>query len=255
MPRFASAFPFALAALGLALLGTLPGCADEAQFSSRFATDFVHGRHTVSVLGVFKDGQMSSDAWESIGTRLSAPFGATCQTGYGQLITSNPPLSAAIEDYVRANGPGDELLEQLAPAASGDLVVVFTVAGHVGPKPTNTPDTSNVSGGAASGAGAGSAPMGASGGKYRGMRPGSGGNVRGLGRPTNAAFEVSASFYSVSEKKAVGFVAMQYDGTSLDEAFQRMSAKVAAAVPGSACAGWDWKAQVDDNRIRALTEH
>ncbi|HEY6458588.1 MAG TPA: hypothetical protein VIY73_00515, partial [Polyangiaceae bacterium] len=138
MPRFASlrlAAPFALASLALALLGTLPGCADEAQFTSRFASDFVHGRHAVSVLGVFKDGQMSNDAWESIGSQLSAPFGTTCQTGYGQLVTSNPPLSAAIEDYVRANGPGDELLEQLAPAATGDLVVVFTVAGHVGPKP------------------------------------------------------------------------------------------------------------------------
>lgn len=252
MARFA--FAFGAAALALSSLAFLPACADEALFTSRFAPDFSHGSHAVSVFGVFKDGQMSSDAWESIGPKLSAPFGSTCTTAYGQLVASNQTLSTAVDDYVRANGPGDELLEQLAPAATGDVVVVFTVAGHVGPKPTNTPDTSTLSGGAATGAGAGSAPMGVSGGKYRGMRSGTGG-TRGMSRPANAAFEISASFYSVSQKKAVGFVAMRYDGTSLEEAFQRMAAKVAAAVPGSTCAGWDWKAQVDDNRIRALGEH
>src|SRR5580704_1916174 len=91
----------------LALATATVGCSDYAQINARFAPDFVQGRHTVSVLGVFKDGQMSADAWESIGARLSAPFGGTCETGYGQLVTSNQAASAAIDDYVRANGPGD----------------------------------------------------------------------------------------------------------------------------------------------------
>jgi hypothetical protein len=239
-----------LALAALVPLAALPSaCSDDAQFTTRFASDFVRGRHSVSVLGIFRDGQMSSESWETIGPKLSAPFGATCDTGYGALVTSNQPLSSAIDDYVRANGPGDELLEQLAPAATGDVIVVFTVAGRVGPKPANTPpDTSTVQG---------NQGMGAGGGKYRGMRPSGSGATRGMQRPSSvgAAFEIAASFYSVSQKRSVGVVSLQYDGASLDEAFQKMSEKLGGAVPGSTCGGWDWKTQVDDTHIRSLIEH
>jgi hypothetical protein len=46
---------------------------------------------------------------------------------------------------------------------------------------------------------------------------------------------------------------MAYDGTNADEALQRMAGKLGASMPGSACAGWDWKNKVDDQRIRELT--
>jgi hypothetical protein len=233
---------FALPALLLA-----GGCSDDAQFTTRFASDFSPSRHTVSVLGVFRDGQMSTEAWESIGSKLSSPFGATCDTAYASLVTSNQPLSAAIDDYVRANGPGDELLEQLAPAAKGDLIAVFTVAGHVAGKAAPPPDTSNVQQ---------SSPMtGAGGGKYRGSRPGGVNGGRGMPKAAPvAAFEVSVSFYSVSQKRAVGLVALQYDGTSMDEALQRMAQRLDLSLPAARCAGWDWKTKVDDGRIRALIE-
>ncbi|MGH7296169.1 MAG: hypothetical protein ACRELB_14605, partial [Polyangiaceae bacterium] len=103
MPRLTAV----LALASLAVLASTSACSDYAQISTRFAPDFVKGRHAVSVLGIFKDGQMSSDAWESIGAQLSAPFGATCTAGYGQLATASPGLSSAVDDYVRANGPGD----------------------------------------------------------------------------------------------------------------------------------------------------
>jgi hypothetical protein len=234
-----------LVALVLGGLG-VSACADDAQFTTRFASDFVPSRHVVSVLGIFKDGQMSEEAWESIGAKLSAPFGGTCDNAYGALVSSNQVLSTAIADYVRANGPGDELLEQLAPAATGDLILVFTVAGHVNTKAPPAPDTSAVAGGS---------PMTGTGGKYRGMRPGGSSGARGMARPSpTAAFEVSASLYSVHDKRSVGLLAMQYDGASLDEALQRMAAKVGVTLPGAKCGGWDWKAPVDDNRIRALIE-
>jgi hypothetical protein len=234
----------------LLLLPLAPACSQDAQFTTRFAADFVHPSHTVSVLGVFRDGRMSSDAWETVGPKLSTPFGKTCDTAYGALIGTNPTLSAAIDDYVRANGPGDELLEQLAPAATGDLIVVYTVAGHVAPKAASTgPDTSGVSGGAPGGAMSG-------GSKYRGSRqsttPG-----RGMATPTNtnAAFEVSASFYSVSGRRSVGVVAMGYDGPSLDEALQRMAAKLGMTLPQSTCGGWNLEAHLDEAKIRELIEH
>jgi hypothetical protein len=247
-PRSSPAFSAALTSCAL-LLAT--ACSDDAQFTTRFASDFAPARHSVSVLGVFKDGQMSSEAWESIGPKLSLPFGATCDTAYTALVSTNQPLSSAIDDYVRANGPGDELLEQLAPAATGDVILVFTVAGHVTGKPASTPDTSTVSG-----APAGSnQTMGGGGGKYRGMRPGGVNGGRGMARAAPvAAFEVSASLYSVSQKRAVGFVAMQYDGPTMDDALQRMATRLGVALPSSRCGGWDWKAKVDDGRIRALTE-
>ena len=94
-----------------------------------------------------------------------------------------------------------------------------------------------------------------SGGKYRGMRPGGTSGSRGMaGRPAVAAFEVSASVYSVSLKRPVGFVSMQYDGPSLEDALQRMSKRLGLVLPSSRCGGWDWKAKVDDARIRALIE-
>jgi len=239
--------PLCSLALALALFALPSACSDDAQFTTRFASDFSPSRHTVSVLGVFRDGQMSTEAWESIGAKLSTPFGATCDTGFAGLVTSNQPLSAAIDDYVRANGPGDELLEQLAPAATGDLIAVFTVAGHVAGKAAASPDTTAVQQ---------SSPMtGSGGGRYRGSRPGGVNGGRGMPKAAAiASFEVSVSFYSVAEKRAVGMVALQYEGTSQDEALQRMAQKLGLSLPSAKCAGWDWKAKVDDAHIRTLIE-
>jgi hypothetical protein len=239
--------------LGLRLRLALPllpllasACSDDAQFTTRFASDFAPGGHRISVLGLFKDGRMNAEAWESLGPQLSAPFGATCDTAYGSLVTGNPGLSAAVDDYVRANGPGDELLEQLAPAASGDVILVFTVAGHVAPKSLPTSDP-NLNQGASPSMGTG---------KYRGMRPGASsmGGSRGMrAAPAGpAAFEISASLFSVSQHKSVGLVSMAYDGPSADDAIQRMKAKLAAAIPGATCGGWDWKTPIDENHIREL---
>jgi hypothetical protein len=247
-PRFLSSTRPSRLALGAVLL--LPvlasACSDDAQFTTRFASDFAPGGHRVSVLGVFKDGRMDAEAWETLGPQLSAPFGATCATAYGSLVTGNPNLSAAVDDYVRANGPGDELLDQLAPAASGDVILVFTVAGHVAPKTAPTPDPNTLNQGAAPSMGSG---------KYRGTRPGgSMGGSRGMRAvPAGpAAFEISASLFSVSQHKSVGMVSMAYDGPSADDALQRMKAKLTATFPGATCGGWDWKTPIDENKIREL---
>src|ERR1700722_11197887 len=238
--------PFLASTLGLAALLS-SACSDDAQLTSRFASDFSPSPHTISVLGLFKDGQMSANAGESIGPELLAPFGGTCETAYAGLVTTNQALSSAIDDYVRANGPGDELLEQLAPAATGDLVAIFTVAGKVAAKAAPAPDTGAVQR---------SSPMtGAGGGRYRGARPGGTTNGRGMQRAAPVAtFEVAVSFYSVSQKRAVGMVALQYGGTSMDEALQRIAAKVGLTLPGAKCAGWDWKTKVDDMHIRELID-
>jgi hypothetical protein len=233
----------------LALL--LCACSSDAQLSSRFASDFTHAAHTVAVFGVYKDGRMSSDAWEQVGPGLSQPFGATCEQAYAQLEARNQPLSGAIDDYARANGVGDELLEQIAPAAQGDLILLITVTGHVGTKGPNLPDTSTL--------GSGTPGVGSS--KYRtgsaiGSPVGPSGRSSGaMRRPldTSSAFEMSASLYSVSDKKSVGIVTLEYDGKSVDEAIARLAERLGKELPGSKCGGWSWDtAKVDEQHIREL---
>jgi hypothetical protein len=241
-------------ALGLGLgLALLPACSSDVQFNARYASDFAPGAHTVSVLGVFKDGRMSSDAWDDIGPRLSAPFGATCETAYGTLIASDQVLSGVIDDFVRANGPSDDLLEQLTPAATGDLILVVTVAGHVAAKPGGLPDTGQVMGGSPSVSGTGyRSNRGSAGAPYRG-------GMTSPGRrrifEDGDAFEMSASLYSVRAHRAVGMVSMKYAGRSVDEAIAHLAAKMGEGLPGSRCAGWDWKARVDGAHIRELIDH
>jgi hypothetical protein len=236
-----------LVAAILAVPLLLLACSDEAQFTTRFASDFAHADHAVSVLGVFRDGRMSSDAWDVVGPPLSAPFGKTCETAYGALIGTAPGLSSAIDDYVRANGPGDELLEQLAPAATGDVILVFTVAGHIAVRaaPSDSAAASPAAPGAAMG-----------GGKYRGPHQ-AGSMGRALTPATNTApLEVSVSLYSVATHRSVGLIGMGYDGVSLTEALQRMASRLGLALPKSRCAGWDWgKGTVSEAKIRELIEH
>jgi hypothetical protein len=53
----------------------LCACSSDAQLKSRFASGFAHPSHTLAVLGVYKDGRMSSEAWEAVGPGLSRPRG------------------------------------------------------------------------------------------------------------------------------------------------------------------------------------
>lgn len=228
----------------------LCACSSDTQLSSRFASDFAHAPHTLAVLGVYKDGRMSSEAWELVGPGLSRPFGATCDTGFAQLEAKNQALSGAIDDYARANGVGDELLEQLAPAAQGDLILVVTVAGRVGSKGPNLPDTSTLATGTP-GVGSSKYRTGSSIGSPMGAPGRSSGAMR---KPldTTAALEMTASLYSVPEKKSVGIVTLEYDGKSVDDAIARLAARLGQELPGSKCGGWNWDAKVDDQRIREL---
>jgi hypothetical protein len=239
--------------VSLAWVAALPACSD-ASFTTRYAPTYAHVPHKVSLLGVYKDGRMNADVWEQIGPGLSAPLGGQCGPGYDTLINSNPQLSAAIDDYARANGIGDELLDQLGPAAVGDLIMVVTVAGAVTPKGQNLPDTSTMSSGPQS---AGGMP-GASN-KFRGASMNSAGPRNGgaMRKPLadGAALEMSASLFSVKEHRSVGMVSMAYSGPSVEDAVQKLAARLGEELPGSSCVAWNWGAKVDDQRIRELVEH
>jgi hypothetical protein len=225
--------------------GNVVACeSSDARVATNFASGFTPEHHTVSVLGVYKDGQMSIDSWNTSSARLSPSLGAAaCVAGYSDdLRAANADLSSAVEDYARSNGPTDDMLTQLAPAAKGDLVVVFTLAGKLpGPK-SKDPGSGN------------SAPTGAVGG---------GGHAHaGLHRssPVAAAaaaentLEIGATIFSVAQGRSVGQISMQYSGTSIDDAMTKFSARLAQELPQAQCSGWDWTAKIDAQRLRQIID-
>ncbi len=228
-------------------LGLLTACAGSTQITTRYAPDFAHTPHTVSVLGVFKDGRMNADAWAQLGPGLSASLGGRCQAGYDALASTNQGLSAAIDDVARANGVGDDLLERLAPAATGDLVLLVTVAGQVATGTEPGPDTSLVAGG----------PPVTGGNKYRGMsvpRGPTGSLNKNRPITDGTAFEIALTLYSVSQRRSVGSLQMLYNGPSVDDAVARISARMREELPGSTCSTWNWSAPIDEHAIRELVE-
>jgi hypothetical protein len=223
--------PLAVAPL-LAVCGCEPG---DARFASRFASDFAHPGHTVSVLGVYKDGLMSTDAWETMRPRVSSALGsAACDAGYGDaLIASNAPLATAIDDFTRSSGPTDDLVKQLAPAAKGDLVLVLTLSGqlpveaksHLG---APTPSTRM-----------------AGGGRRRTT------NVPGApSSPDGNELDFSAYLFSVPRHEPVGLVTMRYYGKTVDDALTKFTQRLGDLLPAARCDGWQWPAGIDPDAIR-----
>jgi hypothetical protein len=216
----------------------MAGCQSRTRFETKLASDFNPSGHTVSVLGVYKDGQMSSDAWGQFAPRVERALGGgPCEIGYGSgFARTNGVLTQAIDDYTRANGPTDDLLAQLTPAARGHLIMILIVDGHL-PTPVKSSLVDD----------AHSQGTGAS------LRPGTPG-VRGQGR--NAVdpdvLEVSASLYSVARHHSVALVRMQYSGGNIAEATASFAAQLSQSLPGAVCSGWSWSDQVDPERIRRL---
>jgi hypothetical protein len=227
----------------LSLLFATAGCGpSDAHVATKFASDFVPQRHVVSVLGVFKDGQMSSDAWTTIAGTVSPSLGASeCAAGYTETLqATNGDLLSAIDGYTRDAGPTDGFLAQIAPAAKGDLIVVITFAGQLpAHRPKNTIATNSGP------AGVGQAP-----------RVAAGGGMRGAGRKPSDLdsneLDIAATVFSVAQRRSVGQISLRYLGTSIDEAVTLFAAQVADALPQARCEGWDWSAKIDAQHLRQM---
>ena len=161
------------------------------------------------------------------------------------LENANGALSSAIDDYARSNGPTDELLAQIAPAARGDLILVFTFAGKL---PVAK----------AEGAHRGD-ELGAPGRRPERSAPDrrAGGGRRASRSPSFAPadpneLDISASLFSVAQGRSVGLVAMQYSGDSVDDAIAKFAAQLAEALPQARCEGWDWTAKIDAEHLRQM---
>jgi hypothetical protein len=225
----------------------------DARTGTKFASDFAPAGHVVSVLGVFKDGQMNVDAWETMSPKIAPSLGAhgagdatDCAAGYSEAMRSDhAELTSAIDDYARSDGPTDELLAQIAPAARGDLIVVVTFAGKL-PVAQSKPTVATNSG-----------PMGV--GQSGSRRTGGPGGGRRASRPSSAPsdpneLDISATLFSVAQGRSVGQIAMQYTGESVDDALTQFAAQLRQALPQARCEGWDWTAKIDPDHLRQMID-
>ena len=216
----------------------------------KYAPGFVPARRRISTFAVKRDGLLSRSGWEALGPELLPPFGAkACDVAYGEaLFNAKPELAEAIDSYVRSSGVTDALLDQLAPAARGDTILLVTIVG----RPHH-----------ASGGGSPSQAIPSAGGR-RGGGAGrrGGGGARGGGMTTNTSeagdsstpFQASALLFSISAHHTQALVEMNYTGTSMEEALRAFKDRLETEFPGAACSGWNWSAAVDAASVRRLAE-
>ena len=205
------------------------GCGDNLRFQVERAPDYQQGS-AVSVFGVFKDGRMSVESWDDFGPKLVHKEG--CVAGYdARFIAANRALSSAIDDQVRSNGVSDALLAKLAPAATGDSILVLTISGKP-PKSVEIKSSSR-----AVNSQRGKPSMGST-------ETISDGN----------AFEVSASVYSIRQKQRVARLSMRYTGEDTNDALKKFGDQFASEFPMNACAGWNWQVAIDEKQIRDIKE-
>jgi hypothetical protein len=232
----------------LALVIAICGCgSSDAEFATKYASDFRREGATISVFGVYKDGRMSADAWNDLSPRFASVFGSgSCEVVYGDaLLANDAALASAIDDRARLEGVTDELAGVFAPAAAGDAIALVTVLGFPSNEPRRTGASKTQSGPTTS--------------SMRGGRRGGRSGGHGGGQPTpqrdedapHDAFEVSISFYSVREHRTVGVVSMKYNGTNPDAGVAGFVEKVRAELPNAKCLGWKHDVRIDADRVRA----
>jgi hypothetical protein len=81
------------------------GCAnEEAHFDVRYAPGFAQRGVSSSIFGLFKDGQMSVDAWDEVAPKLLPSLGGrACEIAYGRaLLRTHRALADAVDDYARS---------------------------------------------------------------------------------------------------------------------------------------------------------
>ena len=258
----------------LAMLCAVATCATASDGESEFAVlheaDFSKGE-TVSVFGIFRNGRLSPEAWDDFGAGLSVPFSQeTCQAAYTKdFVNTNPEVMSTVDDYAKENGVSDELLNQFAPLAKGDSIMVIAMTGQPSrpaadagagkaskPTPARSPSGQGNTGGpnggpvGGRGMGRGGGGLGRGGFGGRGMRPASNEQAK----PQRDAWEISASFFSTRLHHTVGQVSMIYAGQDLDRALRAFVGRLGAEMPGLPCRGWDWSTQVDAGALRRMLE-
>jgi len=215
------------------LAGALTGCWGKAAMSVQYANGFAPAQHKISIFGVYKDGRMNTEAWGGVAPGVTKALGGKyCEPGYGTAtFPADRDVTKAIDEYATSNGPTDDLLGQIAPAAAGDLVLVLTIAGRL-PVPVKVSV------------------------QDKPQQSGAGGGYGARGHKSKDydlnELQLAAQVFSVAEQRTVAVVNLDYTGDSIDEAMSKFAAQIGASLPGSECAGWRADAKLDADKIRTL---
>jgi hypothetical protein len=221
-----------LVAVAVAVAGAaLGGCAhDVAQFSAQYAPAY-KGRTSLSVFGVYRNGTMSPKFWEELRKPLSAAFGAeSCEIVFSDRLSSEEPeLFERLDKATKNEGVNVELLNEVAPRAQADHVLVVNVFGEVAaPRREKS----------FSGAPAPPRQVTGAGGRRGRLAPG---RAQATDPVEDSAFEISVTLLSAATHEVVATVTMRYTGGDTDEAIARFTTGLRTAIPGSSCVGWKWK--------------
>lgn len=216
----ATADPHLVFALMFAVF--LGACGDGPRFDVKVAPTFGERRTAVSVIGVYRDGRMDTDAWGRLGFASGLAV-LPCPPAFSESLRSSDPESfAAIDEEARSNGITDELLERLASKARGDSMLLIVMHGHA-QAPTKP------------GAQARAMPPSPSSGHGAHRGPGSFGPESG----PRGDLEVSALWYSVPRHELLATLTMKYGGADADTAFAELTRRLGVLAPqGSTCGGW-----------------
>ncbi len=225
-------------ALPLAAALVLPACGDDS-FHVQRAPEFPKASGAaLSIFGVYRDGRLAPEAWDSFRSHLAPLFGTSpCEPGYPDILTtSGTPALQAVDDFSRANGVTDELLDHLAPAAKGDLVLLITMTGRPG-KPTESDNLG---------------PSAAAPSMRGGGRRGQGGVPTKKPVVDTNTFEAVGIVFSVKAHHSVAAIRLAYTGASLEDALQSFMTKLGAELPQATCAGWKGDLRIDASDIRRI---
>jgi len=222
--------------LTLALLFSSAACADDS-FSVQRAPEFPRASGTrVSVFGVYKDGRLAPEAWDPLRAHLTPIFGtALCEPGYPDMLTpSGTPVLNAVDDFARANGVTDELLDRIGPTAKGDVILLIMETGRPSKEAEKTEPA------------AAPAPTMRGAGR-RGAQP------LARSRTSEAsAFEMVAVLFSPHAHKSVGAIRMTYSGSSMEDAVDTFFRRVGGELPGAKCEGWTGDLHLEVSDVRRL---
>jgi hypothetical protein len=249
-----------LAFVTISLGAVASGCHGDTDFDVKTANDFApSGPVSVSVLGVFKDGFMSPETWDVLGPKISPSLHKQqCESGYDNaFVEHNKGAASAVDEYTRANGVTEPLLTELAPAAQGDLMMLVTVSGHAQKDNSYRPDPGSPGIAPAAGRQGGGTGNGYGGGFGNNTSPSSpafnGRTMPAASQRSNiAVFEMTASFYSVSQKRSVAAVSMKYTGPREEDAIQLFAEKLHSVIPNATCVGFRKDLPLEEDRVRAL---
>jgi hypothetical protein len=217
----------------------LAACTKDAQFTIDAPAAGLQAESAVALFGVYRDGRLDADYWETLSPRVSPALGGpACAIAFDPALAEHDPkLYSEIDRETKENGVTKEVLARFASRAPTPMIAVLQVTGHPPvPKPRPKEDDS------------GSAAMGG-GGPAGGGRGGMGGGGRHGGGQHGAAqsdalneevqrFELVFSLFDASKKDFVSRIAMHYSGTSADDALTQFTAKVKETLPGMKCVSW-----------------